>query len=134
MYSSVAPSNIVRRKSVKLAVRLLRSSLAVSILLAQVAAIFYARFVPSRYFCWAPFDMQTDYQIEAQINGEHLTPSQIRSRYRRPQKGTDNRSVQHIIDIIQQAEHRYHANDNSEVLLRYSVNGKELKTWKFERH
>ena len=107
--------------------------LALSILAFQLAAIFYARFVPSRYFCWAPFDMQTDFQIEVKINETPLTPTAIRARYRRPPKGTDNRSVQHIIDIIEQAERRYHPSDRAEIVLRYRINGKEENRWQFRQ-
>ena len=106
---------------------------AVAILSFQAAAIIYARFAPSRYFCWAPFDTQTDYKIEARINGQLLTPTEIRIRYRRPPKGTDNRSVQHVIDIIQQVEQRYHPTDKSEILLRYSIIGKKETTWQFNQ-
>ena len=112
---------------------ILRRALAISILAFQIAAIIYARFVPSRYFCWAPFDMQTDYRIQATINGKPLNPSQIRARYRRPPAGTDNRSVQHVIDIIQQVEQRYHPSDASEISLRYRINGKQEQTWQFKQ-
>ncbi len=114
-------------------VRILRWIIGVALLLFQIGAIVYARFVPSRYFCWAPFDMQTDYRIEASVNGEKLNAAQIRQRYRRPEKGADNRSVQHVIDIIEQAEQRYHPTDRTEVTMKYRINGKAEQVWHYAR-
>src|SRR3954464_15329766 len=87
----------------------------------QLGAIVYARFVPTRYFCWAPYDMQTDYRLEVTVNDARLSSTQIQQRYRRAASGIDNRSTQHLIDIIEQTEQRYHAGDRTEVLMTYSV-------------
>ncbi len=114
-------------------VLIVRWTIGVALLLFQFGAIVYARFVPSRYFCWAPFDMQTDYGIEASVNGERLNAAQIRQRYRRPEKGTDNRSVQHVIDIIEQTEQRYHPRDKTEVTMKYRINGKAEQVWHYAR-
>jgi hypothetical protein len=91
----------------------------------------YARFVPSRYFCWAPYDMQTDYELDVAVNGRKLSPPEIRRRYRRPQKGSDNRSVQHLIDILQGYEERYGHGDRTAIVMRYCINGKELREWRW---
>lgn len=99
----------------------------------QLAAIIYARFVPARYFCWAPYDMQTDYVARVRVAGRELTPAEIRARYRRGAKGTDNRSVQHVIDIFEQTELRYHAADPAEIELHYTVNGHEKGEWRWPR-
>ncbi len=99
----------------------------------QVAAIGYARFVPARYFCWAPYDMQTDYRLDVTVNGKKLTPAEIQKRYRRPAKGTDNRSSQHVKDIIEQAEQRYHPDDHPEVIMTYRVNGKQEQQWRYRQ-
>lgn len=109
----------------------MRWVLGVVLLAFQVCAIVYARFVPSRYFCWAPFDMQTAYRAEVRVNGHLLSPQQVWQRYRRPVQGYDNRSVQHVIDIFQQVEERYHPGDRTEVTLRYRVNGHEEHTWRW---
>ena len=90
---------------------ILRFLLCSALLAFQVCAVLYARFVPSRYFCWAPFDMQTEYQAEVSVGGRKLSAKEIQQRYRRGQKGVDNRSVQHVIDIFQQTEERYHRAD-----------------------
>ena len=108
------------------AIRLL---IAAPLLAAQVALIGYARFVPARYFCWAPFDMQTDYSLDVTIGGRKLLPEEIRKRYRRPGRGTDNRSVQNLIDIIQGYEEQYGKADNAQVIMKYRINGKKEQEW-----
>jgi hypothetical protein len=108
---------------------LLRTALGLSLLLFQIGAILYARFVPARYFCWAPYDMQTDYELQVMVDGRTLTPAEIRGRYRRGAKGTDNRSAQHVIDIVQGVEER--RREGAEVVMRYRVNGGEKRTWQW---
>src|SRR3954451_4346974 len=103
------------------AMRHLRWIIGLSLLTFQVGAIVYAHFVPARYFCWAPFDMQTDYRLEVTVNRRQLSAQEIQQRYRRPAKGTDNRSTQHLIDIIEQAEQRYHPDDQTHVTMTYRV-------------
>lgn len=114
------------------AMRTLRWVIGLSLLAFQLGAIVYARFVPTRYFCWAPYDMQTDYRLEATVNGKKLSASEIQQRYRRPIAGTDNRSTHHLIDIIEQAERRYHPDDAVEVIMTYRVNGKEERQWRYQ--
>lgn len=112
--------------------RILRWTLGLSLLLFQVAAIGYARFVPARYFCWAPFDTQTAYQLDVTVNGARLTDRQIRARYRRlGQKGSDNRSPQHVIDVLEQTEERYHPEDDAHIVMAYRINGKEEQRWQY---
>ena len=111
--------------------RILRWTLGISLLLFQLGAIAYARFVPARYFCWAPFDMQTSYQLNVIVNGQPLTAKQVQERYRRPQKGFDNRSVQHLIDILEQTEERYYPDDDTRIIMTYRINGKEEERWEY---
>ena len=101
-----------------------------ALLIIQFVAICYARTVPTRYFCWAPFDMQTEYDARATVNGHQLTEKEFRARYRKPQHGGDNRSPQHVIDMLQQAEEKHAAmGDRSIIDMQYRVNGKELRHW-----
>jgi hypothetical protein len=102
-----------------------------ALLLFQVAMVIYARFVPSRYFCWAPFDTQTDYRLQVNVGGRLLKPDEVRARYRRPQIGTDNRSPQHVIDIVQGYEQSYGREDRARVVMRYRVNGKQEQVWQW---
>src|SRR5258708_7416755 len=96
----------------------------------QLGAIAYARFVPTRYFCWAPFDTQTDYVARATVNGHELTAAEFRQRYRRPMRGFDNRSPRHVIDMLQQVEEKRAAlGQKAVVVMKYRVNGKEPQEW-----
>ncbi len=96
----------------------------------QLGAIAYARFVPTRYFCWAPYDTQTDYVATASVNGRKLTPAEFRKRYRRPMHGFDNRSPQHVIDMLQQVEEKRAApGEQATISMKYRVNGKAPQEW-----
>ncbi len=105
----------------------------VAVLLFQIGAIIHARFVPARYFCWAPYDAQNDYVIEVVAAGRTLSPDEIRRRYKKRAKGTDNRSIQHIKDIISGYETSYGAEENAQVTLSSRVNGGEEQSWKWPR-
>lgn len=106
-------------------------AIAAAILLAQVVTVVYARFTPARYFCWAPFDMQTDYKLNVELGGRKLSPAEIRQRYRRPAVGTDNRSVQNLIDILEGVEQR--APEKAAIFMTYRINGNEEHEWRYPR-
>jgi len=113
----------------------MRIVIPVLLLAFQLGAILYARFVPTRYFCWAPFDTQTDYVATSIVNGHELTVAEFRERYRRPMRGFDNRSPQHVIDMLQQVEERRAAfNDRAMVVMYYRVNGKQPLRWDWPPH
>ena len=109
----------------------MRTALGVSVLAFQLVMIGYARFVPSRYFCWAPYDSQNHYEMEVTVDGKRLDSDEIRQRYRRPQKGINNRAIQHEKDIIMQYERTYGRNESAEVTLRYRTNGGEEQLWRW---
>ena len=108
-----------------------RFALGAILLILQAGAIVRARFANDRYFCWAPFDQQTKYSIGLAIGDEGLTDDQIRRRYRRPAEGYDNRSAQHLFDIITRAEQKFEKWGRSRVVVRYSVNGHEEQEWRY---
>ena len=112
---------------------MIRTGIGVALLVFQLGAIVYARFADSRYFCWAPYDAQNEYTIEASLGGKPLTADQIRARYRRGPKGVDNRSIQHVKDILLGVETLYHPDDPAEVTLRYSINGHEEQVWQWPK-
>ncbi|MFN0105840.1 MAG: hypothetical protein ACKV2U_27605 [Bryobacteraceae bacterium] len=110
-----------------------RFAIGALLLTLQAGAIVRARFAEDRYFCWAPFDQQTKYSIAVDIGGEGLTGEQIRRRYRRPAEGVDNRSAQHLFDIIVRAEQKFEKWGRSRVRVRYAVNGREEREWWYPR-
>ena len=109
----------------------LAAVIGVTLLLTQAVLIVYSRATPARYFCWAPFDMQTDYVLDVTVNGHKLNAAEVRKRYRRPMKGTDNRSVQNLIDILQGYEERYAGAKKARIVMRYRINGKEEREWAY---
>jgi len=109
---------------------MMRIAIPILLFIFQLGAIAYARFVPTRYFCWAPFDTQTDYKATAVVNGHQLSANEFRQRYRRPEQGFDNRSPQHVIDMLQQVEEKRAAlGDKATISMQYRVNGKEPREW-----
>ena len=108
-----------------------RTLVAIGLLGFQIAMIGYARFVPSRYFCWAPMDSQNLYSITVVIDGRELDPEAIEARYRQPAKGGNWQAVQHVLDKVRQYEQTYGRDDSARVVVAYTVNGgpEEMWTW-----
>ncbi len=104
-------------------------ALGVLFLALQVASIGYARLVPERFFCWAPFDIHTHYVVEVEVGGERLTPEAIRQRYRYPSHGWEPRSIHNLFSIIAHYESEYGATDAARVVVAYSINGHPLERW-----
>lgn len=112
----------------------MRILIPAALLLFQLCAILYARTVPTRYFCWAPYDTQTEYTATATVNGHTLTPKEFLARYRRPARGNDNRSPQHVIDMLEQAETIHQTlGDKTTIDMKYRVNGKQMLEWRWPK-
>jgi hypothetical protein len=110
----------------------MRTLIPILLFAFQFGAIVYARFVLTRYFCWAPYDIQTDYVATATVNGKQLTSAEFRKRYRRNSRGFDNRSPWHVIDMLQQVEEkRSKLGDQATIVMKYRVNGKETQEWRW---
>lgn len=103
--------------------------LGVGFLLLQVVAFFYAKLGPSRYFCWAPYDMHTRYAISVAIGDEALEPEAINARYGIPAHGFNPRSYAEVIDLVAQYETTYGEADAATVRIDYSVNGNPMQSW-----
>jgi hypothetical protein len=111
---------------------MLRTVIPLLLFAFQLGAIVYARFVPTRYFCWAPYDTQTDYTATATVNGRKLSAAEFRQRYRRPARGFDNRSPQHVFDMLEQVEQKwFKASERATIVVKYRVNGKEPREWRW---
>ena len=76
----------------------------VSILAFQLAMIVLRAFRAFPLFLLGAVRRSDGVWITTVVNGRKLTGGEIRERYRRPQHGTDNRSPQHVIDILQGVE------------------------------
>jgi len=109
----------------------IRASIGIIFLLIQIYMIGYARFMEARYFCWAPFDSQNEYVLSVEVNGRTLTNKEIEKRYRRPPRGLDSRSIQHLKDVVMQYESTYAQSEEAQVWLMYTVNGNQRPVWKW---
>lgn len=105
--------------------------LGTAFLLAQLGAIVYARFVPSRYFCWAPNDTMVEYRLAVKIGDRPESPQQIEHRYHEPATGVYQAAVQNLIDSLQQYEQTYGRDDHAQVVLAYRVNRRAEQQWRW---
>lgn len=108
-----------------------RNAIAVIFLLAQLLGIVAARFMPHRYFAWAPHDVQVEYSITASRDGVSLDSGEIFERYRLRAHGWEVHAASHPPDIITRYERA--SDDNVQVELRYRVNGGPLQYWRWPR-
>jgi hypothetical protein len=126
-------SNAVRREAATVTRCLLsvRSTLGAVFLLAQLGLVVYEQMGSSRYFCWAPNDYVVDYRLDVTVAGRPLSADEVMRRYRFPQAGRMEQTVQHLIDIVQQYEMTYGRAEQAEVLLSYRPNGHAEQDWRW---
>lgn len=111
----------------------LRFAIGIVFLGLQLGSIIYARFIPERFFCWAPYDSHTQFETIVTIDGKILSTQETEARYGYKMKGWEQRSIDNIFAIIRQYERTYGKNDNAEVLVKYNTNGRLEKEWRL-RH
>ncbi|WP_369999924.1 hypothetical protein [Winogradskyella sp.] len=110
----------------------LRKKIGLLFIAAQFILIVYAKFVPERFFCWAPFDEHTFLDVDVEVNGKSLSKKEIEKRYRYKSLGWEPRSINNVFNIIRQYESTYGKNDNAKVTVKYSTNGNEERIWFLE--
>ncbi|WP_179346369.1 hypothetical protein [Winogradskyella ursingii] len=111
----------------------LRQKIGVLFIVSQIALIIYARFVPERFFCWAPYDEHTYLDINVDVNGKKLSNEEIEKRYRYVSKGWEPRSINNVFNIVRQYESTYGKQDKTSVKIIYTTNGKEERIWNLEQ-
>ncbi|WP_439152863.1 hypothetical protein [Winogradskyella sp.] len=104
--------------------------IGIAFLLIQLSSIIYARFIPERFFCWAPYDEHSYYEINVTINGKRLSEYDVQNRYRYTSKGWEPRCMYNVFSIVKQYEETYGMDDNASVEIVYSTNGHKEKRWK----
>jgi len=107
----------------------MRFYLALAYLLFQLVMVVYARFDASAHFHWAPFDIQNEYWISVEIDGETLGENEIARRYNERAVGVDPHAIEHLIRVIRRYEQTYGRDDNATVVVRYRINGREVQQW-----
>jgi hypothetical protein len=95
----------------------------------QALGILAGRFTESNYFCWAPYDEISIYEIRVVIHENDLNSDEIERRYRKSQKGRENRSIHNLISIVRQYETTYGFQDGATVVISYVTNGHRKETW-----
>lgn len=112
----------------------MRTAIGVCVLVLQLGSIFYARFTPHRYFCWAPNDYVVEYQLDVTLHGVPLTTEEVWARYR-IDPGHQQRveyPAEHLIGMLEQYERSYGKSEGAEVRLTWKYNGHpELKEWRW---
>lgn len=98
-------------------------------LLIQVLAILYARIIPERFFCWAPYDQHSYYEVYVNIEGVELTKNEILERYHYQPRGWEPRSIFNVINIVNQYESTYGKSEDAHVKIKYSINGNPEQIW-----
>lgn len=107
----------------------MRTIAAVLFLAFQLGMIVYARFDAGRYYCWAPHDEHARYEIQIEIDGDSLEPSEIQERYRIRARSVDPRAIEHIQRIVRHYEQLHGIDDHAQVTVTYEINGGASQTW-----
>jgi hypothetical protein len=103
-----------------------------ALLVVQLAGVVHARLVPHRYFCWAPFDVLTRYELTVSLpGGKVLAGPAAGDRYHFHDYGVDNRSPWNVIKAVRDYEETYGKTDHAEVVVRYAVNGAHRGEWRW---
>ncbi len=105
------------------------SMVGILFLLIQVVFIVRAQFHSTRWFCWAPNDYMTDYQLYVFLGSRPIPPAEITQRYHIADRGIEENRAEHIIAIIRQYEETYGRDNPARVILSYSVNGGKQEQW-----
>ncbi len=112
-----------------------RRKIALLFFAVQLCLVVQARFVDTRYFCWAPHTTQVRYQLEVELDGEELTGKQIRRRYRlkgfdaRTSVGWEAHSIANLKAMLAQHQRTYGRGEDAKVTLSYRVNGSPSQAW-----
>ena len=110
-----------------------RNFLLGALIAGQAAGIVAGRFGTERYFCWAPYDEITQFEVAVAIADRRLSASEAQARYRLPDGGRDNRSHAHVIATIAHYERTLGAADAAQVELTYRINGGTPRQWRWPR-
>jgi hypothetical protein len=105
--------------------------LGCAVLAIQLGLVGYEHLGSTRYFAWAPNDYVVQYTLRATVDGNSLSPAQVRGRYHLSPHGIWYFPAQQTIDDVQQYERTYGARDHVEVALVYRLNGHATTTWRW---
>jgi hypothetical protein len=115
------------------------AAIGVAILTMELGMFVRARFVNSRYFCWAPFHSEARYRIDATVRGGTLSDRDIATRYgiaplywdERSRENWELNSIEHVLDAIAATEATYPESERASVDVVYRVNGRAPARWHY---
>ena len=111
-----------------------RYAVGITFLALQVASIIYARFIPERFFCWAPYDEHSHFEVKVKIGDKSLSSYEIKNRYRYTALGWEPRAIHNVFNLIEQYEATYGKQDDAEVSVIYSTNGHDECIWRLPQN
>lgn len=98
----------------------------------QIGSIIYARFIPERFFCWAPYDSHINFKTTVTINNKVLSTEEAVERYHYKMAGWEQRSIHNIFYLITKYERTYGVLDSARVKVNYSINGHKESVWELQ--
>ena len=107
-----------------------RIALAALILTAQIVGIGIGRVTNESFWSWMPHDRALDYELDVSVGGRALEAAEVRERYGLAQAGRRADNVEDVIAIVQTHEQR-RPDDQTAVILRYSINDGEEQVWRW---
>ena len=99
----------------------------------QCISVLIARFIPEKFFCWAPYDEHTLIRTKILDDGKELSEVEIDERYRYRMNDWEPRTVNNVFNLITQYETTYGKDDDVIIIINYSRNGKAEKTWVYPK-
>ncbi len=114
-----------------------RVAAALGLLGLEIVQFVRARFMDSRYFCWAPFHSEARYRVDATVAGRALGDDAIARRYGSPRYYFDPKTrtdwelnaIAHVTDTIRATEAALPPAARARVVVTYRVNGGAERRW-----
>lgn len=103
----------------------------IGFLTLQVALVFHGQFSAGNHFQWAPHTAQVRLELDVEVDGRRLNEDEARRRYRLIYYPWEAHSIHNVTQLIRQYERTYGAAEEARVTLRYSVNGREPRVWRW---
>lgn len=105
-------------------------ALAALLLTAQIAGIGIGRATNESFWSWMPHDRALDYELEVSVDGRTLGALEVKERYGLAPAGRRADNVEDVIAIVRTHEQR-RPEDQTTVILRYSINDGEEQVWRW---
>jgi len=98
-------------------------------LFVQILSVIIGLALPENHFNWVPYDELSPYEINVFVDDKQLSPDSVRTRYHRPARHRENRSIHNLIALVRQYERTYGRADHARVIIKYHTNGQTPCSW-----